>query len=53
MCAKACIKEEKECGIMQEDGIPSFILAIASAAVVIGIVVGMTAVTWAFILMLF
>ena len=37
---------------MEEEGIPSFIMALASAAVVIGIVVGMAAVTWAFILML-
>ncbi len=38
---------------MQEDGIPSFIIAIASAVMVIGVVVGMAAVTWAFIFMLF
>jgi len=37
---------------MGENELPIF-MAIASAAVVIGIVVGMTAVTWAFILMLF
>jgi hypothetical protein len=37
---------------MGENELPTF-MAIALAAVVIGIVVGMTAVTWAFILMLF
>ncbi len=37
---------------MQEDGIPGFIVTIAAAAVVIGIVVGLTAVTWAFLFML-
>ncbi len=38
---------------MQEDGIPIFVVVIASAVMVIGVVVGMAAVTWAFIFMLF
>jgi hypothetical protein len=35
---------------MQEEGIPIFIAVIASAIMVIGIVVAMAAVTWVFLL---
>ena len=37
---------------MQEDGIPIFITVIASTIMVIGVMVAMAAVTWAFLLML-
>ena len=37
---------------MQEDGIPIFIAVIASAIMVIGIMVAMAAVSWVFLLML-
>jgi hypothetical protein len=37
---------------MQEDGIPIFIIVIASTIMVIGVMVAMAAVTWAFLLML-
>ena len=35
---------------MEESGIPAFIAVIASAAVIIGVMVGMAAVTWVFML---
>ncbi len=35
---------------MQDDGGLTFIMVIAAAVIVIGIVVGMAAVTWAFVL---
>lgn len=35
---------------MQEDGIPIFIAVIASAVLVIGVIVAMAAVTWVFLL---
>ena len=38
---------------MQEEGIPGFIMAIAIAGIVIGILVAFAVITWAFILMLF
>ena len=34
---------------MDDSGIPSMLIVMAAAAVVIGITVGMAAVTWAFI----
>lgn len=34
---------------MEESGIPSLLIVLAAAAVVIGVTVGMAAVTWAFI----
>ena len=36
---------------MEESGIPTFIAVIASAVVVIGVMVAMAAVTWAFLLL--
>jgi hypothetical protein len=36
---------------MEESGIPVFITVIAAAVMVIGVMVGMAAVTWAFLLM--
>ena len=36
---------------MEESGIPVFIMVIAAAVMVIGVMVGMAAVTWAFLLM--
>ncbi len=35
---------------MEETGIPAFIVIIAAAVMVIGVMVGMAAVTWMFIL---
>ena len=35
---------------MDESGIPTFIAVIAAAVMVIGVMVGMFAVTWAFLL---
>ena len=35
---------------MQEDGIPTFIAVIASAVLVIGVMVAMAVVTWMFLL---
>lgn len=35
---------------MEESGIPAFIAVIAAAVMVIGVMVGMAAVTWAFML---
>ena len=35
---------------MEESGIPVFIAVIAAAVMVIGVVVGMAAITWMFIL---
>jgi hypothetical protein len=35
---------------MEESGIPAFIAIIAAAVMVIGVIVGMAAVTWIFIL---
>ena len=35
---------------MEESGIPVFIAVIASAVIVIGVVVAMAAITWAFML---
>jgi hypothetical protein len=36
---------------MEEDsGIPSFIMVLAAAAVIIGVTVALTVITWAFIL---
>ena len=35
---------------MEESGIPAFIAVIAAAVMVIGVMVGMAAVTWAFLL---
>jgi hypothetical protein len=35
---------------MQEDGIPTFIAVLVSAILVIGVIVAMAVVTWAFIL---
>jgi hypothetical protein len=35
---------------MDESGIPAFIAVIASAVMVIGVIVGMAAVTWIFLL---
>ncbi len=37
---------------MQEDGIPIFIAVIASAVMVIGVMVAMVVVSWVFLLML-
>ena len=37
---------------MQEDEIPTIVLIAASTAIIIGIVVAMTVITWAFLLML-
>ncbi len=36
---------------MEDVGLPSFIVIIASAVLVIGVIVAMAAVTWAFLLM--
>lgn len=36
---------------MEETGIPAFIAVIASAVIVIGVVVAMAAITWLFLLM--
>ncbi len=36
---------------MQENGIPIFIVVIASAILIIGVMVAMAAVTWVFLLM--
>ena len=36
---------------MDESGIPAFIAVIASAVMVIGVMVGMAAVTWLFLFM--
>jgi hypothetical protein len=36
---------------MEESGIPTFIAVIAAAVMVIGVVVGMAAVTWVFLMM--
>lgn len=35
---------------MEESGIPVFIMVIAAAVMVIGVIVGMAAVTWMFLL---
>ncbi len=35
---------------MQEDGLPIFIVIIASAILIIGVMVAMAAVTWVFLL---
>ena len=35
---------------MQEDGGLTFVMVIAAAVIIIGIIVGMAAVTWAFVL---
>jgi hypothetical protein len=35
---------------MEESGIPAFIAIIAAAVMVIGVVVGMAAITWMFLL---
>jgi hypothetical protein len=35
---------------MEESGIPTFIAVIAAAVMVIGVMVGLAAVTWAFLL---
>jgi hypothetical protein len=35
---------------MEESGVPVFITVIAAAVMVIGVMVGMAAVTWAFLL---
>lgn len=35
---------------MEESGVPTFIAVIASAIIVIGVVVALAAVTWAFLL---
>ena len=35
---------------MEENGVPVFIAVIASAVIIIGIIVAMAAVTWAFLL---
>jgi hypothetical protein len=43
-------EEEKECEIMQEDGIPTIALIMASTAIIIGIVVAFTVITWVFLL---
>ena len=37
---------------MQEDGIPTIALVIASTAIIIGIVVAMSVITWVFLLTL-
>jgi hypothetical protein len=36
--------------MMEESGIPTFIAVIAAAVMVIGVMVGLAAVTWAFLL---
>jgi hypothetical protein len=36
---------------MEESGIPTFIAVIAAAVMVIGVVVGMAAITWIFLMM--
>ena len=36
---------------MQENGIPIFIVVIASAILIVGVMVAMAAVTWVFLLM--
>jgi hypothetical protein len=36
---------------MEETGIPAFIAVIAAAVMVIGVIVGMAAITWVFLLM--
>ncbi len=36
---------------MEDSGIPTFIAVIASAVMVIGVMVAMAAITWAFLLM--
>lgn len=36
---------------MEESGIPAFVAVIAAAVMVIGVVVGMAAVTWIFLMM--
>ena len=35
---------------MEESGIPTFIAVIAAAVMIIGVMVGLAAVTWAFLL---
>jgi hypothetical protein len=35
---------------MEESGIPAFVAVIAAAVMVIGVVVGMAAITWMFLL---
>ena len=35
---------------MEESGIPAFIAVIASAVMVIGVMVGMAAITWVFLM---
>ena len=35
---------------MEESGIPAFIAVIAAAVMVIGVIVGMAAITWVFLL---
>jgi len=35
---------------MQENGVPTFIAVIASAVLVIGVIVAMAAITWVFLL---
>jgi len=35
---------------MEESGIPAFIAVIAAAVMVIGVIVGMAAITWIFLL---
>ena len=36
---------------MEESGLPTFIAIIAAAVMVIGVIVAMAAITWAFLLM--
>jgi hypothetical protein len=36
---------------MEESGIPAFIAVIAAAVMVIGVMVGMAAITWIFLMM--
>jgi len=43
-------REEKERGIMQEDGIPNVALIAAAMVIIIGIVVAFSVITWVFLL---
>ena len=36
---------------MEESGIPTFVAVIAAAVMVIGVMVGMAAITWVFLMM--
>jgi hypothetical protein len=36
---------------MEESGIPAFVAVIAAAVMVIGVIVGMAAITWIFLMM--